>query len=839
MDAATAALINNLPEEFLPRRRPARACVAAAKQKLEEEAREEREERLRATREAKDRAAAKKAARSAKKVAAADRLQENLGEHEENDGPDGPGVEDEDLSAGLDPEIYELRCMWELASILNFLNVYKDILNIPIAFDATELESALLEPLAPSLLKDLHIALLKGVPPVPKNLDRSTWAYDLFRKLKDKWWQFAGGGSPITPAIPKGEEDAAYDQLSPRDRVRILKALCEMRNDQDDCRDAMEQSIKIGVMPESVQLQATGWDSKNRTYWYEDNYYAGTRLYRETRTRGGPKRGIGIHALEPEPGKWETVCAQVDDFKRVAERFASSGNRKEQRLGKFIRDELLAELEEKERQREKRLRRQQRQAENLQILLSGPGLAFGRSKRERKQVDYSYDDYDQVIRDATRKGARHSSPPRRFGRENGHASGQDHDPYGARRSERHRRPGISASGAESGGDAGLDSDAAERRSHRERRPSNRVTQAQETMQAVADQEEDAQPLGEVVYDDEKRGQVEAGERSESEELPDAGAQEDKDDEEYMGSNEEDEEEDEDEEDFDPEDEDGQRGGRKARRQSGARSRYREDFGSGESDGDARRPARGGLRQKERKRYRDGDNEDDSDADLDALLNESDHEARGRKRHKSGGSGRRPVGRRKTRGEEWSEEDGGGLGGPRRPTREKKQVDYAKLDDVELEEDEENGAAQQAVEEREGPYEHNGGSDQAQEDRDGGRDAAGESSGEDSELYAGEPTPKQYGQPDHETNSLRPAQRGRIDAYPNGSEAEEEERLGGARVDVGEELEALEVLGKLVKGHGPKQAHALPSSGNEEVSEYEPEQSGDEASEEDGIDEYDD
>ena len=41
------------------------------------------------------------------------------------------------------------------------MQVYKDILNIPIAFDATELESALLEPLAPSLLKDLHISLLK------------------------------------------------------------------------------------------------------------------------------------------------------------------------------------------------------------------------------------------------------------------------------------------------------------------------------------------------------------------------------------------------------------------------------------------------------------------------------------------------------------------------------------------------------------------------------------------------------------------------------------------------------------------------------------------------------
>lgn len=120
MDAATAALINNLPEEFLPRRRPARACVAAAKQKLLEEEKEEREERLKAAREAKERAAAKKAARSAKKT---ERSQENLADFEERGLPDGPGVEDEDLSAGLDPEIYELRCMWELASILNFLNV--------------------------------------------------------------------------------------------------------------------------------------------------------------------------------------------------------------------------------------------------------------------------------------------------------------------------------------------------------------------------------------------------------------------------------------------------------------------------------------------------------------------------------------------------------------------------------------------------------------------------------------------------------------------------------------------------------------------------------------------
>lgn len=100
------------------------------------------------------------------------------------------------------------------------------------------------------------------------------------------------------------------------------------------------------------------------------------------------------------------------------------------------------------------------------------------------------------------------------------------------RSDRHRRPTISASGPESGADAGLDSDAAERKSQRERRPSNRIVEAQETMRAAVELAEDAQPLGEVVYDDEKQGELEQ-EESESEELPDAGAREDKDDDEYM------------------------------------------------------------------------------------------------------------------------------------------------------------------------------------------------------------------------------------------------------------------------------------------------------------------
>jgi hypothetical protein len=52
------------------------------------------------------------------------------------------------------------------------LQVFREHLNVPIAFDATELESALLEPSAPTLLKDLHISLLKVTRLLPSILKR-------------------------------------------------------------------------------------------------------------------------------------------------------------------------------------------------------------------------------------------------------------------------------------------------------------------------------------------------------------------------------------------------------------------------------------------------------------------------------------------------------------------------------------------------------------------------------------------------------------------------------------------------------------------------------------------
>lgn len=124
-----------------------------------------------------------------------------------------------------------LRNMWELASILSFFHVFRPILNIKVEFTAEELETALITP--NNMLGDIHIPLLKAIPPVIRSaLGRDTWVSVLCKKLKDRWYQVAEGEFPII--APRGEENIAYKELDPGPRVLILKALCEIRVEQED-----------------------------------------------------------------------------------------------------------------------------------------------------------------------------------------------------------------------------------------------------------------------------------------------------------------------------------------------------------------------------------------------------------------------------------------------------------------------------------------------------------------------------------------------------------------------------------------------------------------------------
>nr|CAD1818365.1 unnamed protein product [Ananas comosus var. bracteatus] len=121
---------------------------------------------------------------------------------------------------------WDLRSMWELASVLNFLHVFRPLLNVAVEFSAEELETALITP--NSTLDDVHMPLLKAIPPVTRMaLGRATWVTVLCRKLKDWWYWVAEGEIPIVAS--HGAEIETYKTLDPATRLLILKAICDIR----------------------------------------------------------------------------------------------------------------------------------------------------------------------------------------------------------------------------------------------------------------------------------------------------------------------------------------------------------------------------------------------------------------------------------------------------------------------------------------------------------------------------------------------------------------------------------------------------------------------------------
>ncbi|KAJ6435015.1 hypothetical protein OIU84_000287 [Salix udensis] len=128
-------------------------------------------------------------------------------------------------------EVDKIRGRWELASILNFLSIFEPVLGVDLKLTAEEIESGLVKP--DKSLAHLHVKLLKGIPPVSKKLKASdAWVTALCKTL-DTWWPWVAEGElPLKAA--KGEEISVYKELDPTNRLLILKALCEIRAEQDD-----------------------------------------------------------------------------------------------------------------------------------------------------------------------------------------------------------------------------------------------------------------------------------------------------------------------------------------------------------------------------------------------------------------------------------------------------------------------------------------------------------------------------------------------------------------------------------------------------------------------------
>ncbi|KAI4326665.1 hypothetical protein MLD38_031953 [Melastoma candidum] len=293
---------------------------------------------------------------------------------------------------------WSLREMWELASVLNFFHVFRPLLNIHVEFSAEEFETALIMP--NDTLGDIHMPLLKSIPPITRMaLTRDTWITVLARKLRDWWHWVAEGDIPLVPA--QGTEIGVYKNLDAAVRVVILKALCDIRVEQEDIRSYIESSIKNGVRLSAFRKERVGGDLSGVYYWYEDDPLIGHRLYRERRKVEVKRAKVrGSNVIPTATYLWETIATNLDEFQGVSEKLLESKNRTEASVGKKMKIDMLPDIEKVHKRKERLLKKQHREALLLDNFIAVDGFAPGRSLRDRKPVTYTFDDYDRSINEA-------------------------------------------------------------------------------------------------------------------------------------------------------------------------------------------------------------------------------------------------------------------------------------------------------------------------------------------------------------------------------------------------------------------------------------------------------
>ncbi|VFR01255.1 unnamed protein product [Cuscuta campestris] len=502
---------NNNTNVVIRRERPARECTKRAAARLQAAAAAEAEADV----------AAKE--RRRKGVVRRDKLAPLKEEAEEDEESDG-GEEEEEEEEGEDglancskqqssrvvtplvgePEAsqlprWKLRSMWELASVLNFFNVFRHFLNIKVEFSVEEFETALIRP--NSTLASIHIPLLKAIPPITRvALGHDTWVTVMCRKLRDWWHWVAEGELPIVAS--HGTEVDVYSALDPAVRVVILKALCDIRVEQEDIRNYIDESLKQGAPLSAFRKERIGGDSHGISYWYEDDPIIGHRLYREIR-KVEVKKGKGQN-VQPIPHscyQWETVATNFDEFQDVSEKLFASSNRTDVSVGKKLKNNMLPEIEKVYKRKERLLKKQHREALLLDNMMNTNGLTAGRSLRDRKPVTYSFDDYDRSINEAIEVTTKKPSPEHTARRDaNGLSRRPPQNPHA---SIKIRSP-MSPEYKDENEDHNETDEPLDRGNRRRQRPQR--YSAKEFVEAASDNEtefnSDDDVVGEVVYDDE-------------------------------------------------------------------------------------------------------------------------------------------------------------------------------------------------------------------------------------------------------------------------------------------------------------------------------------------------
>ncbi|WCA47157.1 hypothetical protein Tsubulata_013522 [Turnera subulata] len=305
---------------------------------------------------------------------------------------------DDKETASTESEISRLRGRWELASVLNFLNVFEPVIGSDPKLTAEDIETSLIKPNAQ--LSQLHIKLLKGIPPVNKKLnDPGAWVTILCNKLAMWWPWVAEGKMPISAA--KGKEKSDYKELDATTRLLILKALCELRAEQDDIMSYINDALKNGTEISCFRKDNIGGDGKGTCYWYDGSTVTGYRLYREIKESEtkAKMKGQASKSLPAVCFQWETIATDLEEFQNVVGNLSSSKFGAEAAVGKTIENDVLPLVEKFQKKKERVLKQKERQ-EKLQNDTRRCSTRSTRSCRNNRAVCYTYAEYDRAIDEA-------------------------------------------------------------------------------------------------------------------------------------------------------------------------------------------------------------------------------------------------------------------------------------------------------------------------------------------------------------------------------------------------------------------------------------------------------
>ncbi|XP_027902542.1 DDT domain-containing protein DDR4 isoform X1 [Vigna unguiculata] len=319
----------------------------------------------------------------------------------EEGGDNKQGFEESDLEI----EISKLRGRWELASVLNFLEVFNPVLGKNLKLSAEDIEIGLVKPDAS--LAHLHIELLKhrlcscqGMPPVSKTMeDSDKWVTALCKKLTMWWPWVAEGEIPLVPS--KGQEISKYKEIDPSDRLLLLKALCEVRADQHDAVLYINKALKEGTQISSFRKEALGRDRTGTSYWYDATSKGQShRLYREVIKSDSIPKDEGNRRLSLPTIQWETLASNLEEFSEAAEKLSLSKSAVEVSVSTKLQSDAIPALEKLREKKAKAIKRKQRQDMLLKDVQNSYCSGNTRACRTRRPICYTFEAYDRTMREA-------------------------------------------------------------------------------------------------------------------------------------------------------------------------------------------------------------------------------------------------------------------------------------------------------------------------------------------------------------------------------------------------------------------------------------------------------